>query len=102
MRVAADIFEVLSFEARLAIFRLLAQSATEGMVAGDIARELGIAPSNLSFHLNAIARAGIVSVERQGRYQRYRANAARVKQAAAYLTECCGPTVPPPRRRLVD
>ncbi len=89
MQQAAAIFEALSFETRLAIFRLLAEKSSDGMVAGEIARRLDIPASNLSFHLNAIARAGLVSVERQGRHQRYRANVAPAQEAAACLSSCC-------------
>ncbi len=87
---AATIFEALSSESRLDIFRLLVKYAPEGLVAGEIARRLGIPSTNLSFHLKAIVHSGLASVEKEGRYLRYRANIPLMLGVIAYLTsECC-------------
>ena len=60
------------------------------MVAGDIAAALEVAPSNLSFHLKALTQAGLLSVEQEGRFLRYRANIPLMLELVAYLTEeCC-------------
>ena len=60
------------------------------MVAGDIAATLGIPPTNLSFHLKAMAHAGLVTATQEGRFQRYRANLTLMSELIAYLTEeCC-------------
>ena len=62
----------------------------EGLVAGEIATALELAPSNLSFHLKALTQSGLLSVEQEGRYQRYRANMPLMLDLIAYLTEeCC-------------
>lgn len=87
---ATTIFEALSSGVRLDGFRLLVRQGAEGMVAGDIATALNLPPSNLSFHLKALAQAGLVTVEQEGRFQRYRANTALMMDLVAYLTaECC-------------
>lgn len=87
---ATKIFESLSSGWRLEAFRLLVRQGPEGMVAGDIATALDLAPSSLSFHLKALNHAGLVTVEQEGRFQRYRANIPLMLDLIAYLTEeCC-------------
>lgn len=89
-KAATAIFEVLTSEARLAIFRLLVKYAPDGLVAGDIARMLNIPKTNLSFHLKNIVHSGLASVEREGRNTRYKANIPLMLETIAYLTsECC-------------
>ena len=89
-KTATTIFEVLTSEARLAVFRLLVKYAPDGLVAGDIARMLDIPKTNLSFHLKNIVYSGLASVEREGRNTRYRANIPLMMETIAYLTaECC-------------
>lgn len=86
---ATIIFDSLSSGVRLDIWRLLVKAGHEGKVAGEIATELGIAPNSLSFHLKAMLHAGLVSVEQQGRYQRYRADISVMTALIAYMTEAC-------------
>ena len=89
-KTATVIFEALSSEARLAIFRLLVKYAPDGLVAGEIARMLDIPKTNLSFHLKAIVHSGLAGMEREGRNTRYRANIPLMLETVAYLTaECC-------------
>ena len=89
-KTATTIFEVLTSEARLAVFRLLVKYAPDGLVAGDIARMLDIPKTNLSFHLKNIVHSGLASVEREGRNTRYKANIPLMMETIAYLTaECC-------------
>lgn len=87
---ASKIFEALSSDLRLDLFRLLVKNAPDGLVAGDIARQLDIPSSNLSFHLKAIVQSGLVDVEREGRFMRYKASIPLMLDIVAYLTEeCC-------------
>lgn len=87
---ATSIFESLASGVRLDAFRLLVKMGLDGMVAGEIAATLDIPPTNLSFHLKALAQARLVTVEQEGRYQRYRANIPLMLDLIAYLTdECC-------------
>ena len=87
---AASIFETLSSEARLSIYRLLVKHAPEGLVAGEIAWKLDIPKTNLSFHLKTIVHGGLASMEREGRNTRYKANIPLMLETIAYLTaECC-------------
>ncbi|QZA78508.1 helix-turn-helix domain-containing protein [Deefgea tanakiae] len=88
--IATTIFESLSSGIRLDAYRLLVRQGHTGMVAGEIATALGLPPTNMSFHLKAMAQANIVTVEQEGRYMRYRANLSLMLDLIAYLTEeCC-------------
>jgi len=49
-----------------------------------------VPPANLSFHLKALSQARLVTVEQEGRFQRYRADIPLMLDLIAYLTEeCC-------------
>lgn len=88
--IATSIFESLSSGVRLDVFRLLVKKGREGMVAGEISATLNVPPTNLSFHLKALTQTGLLTVEQEGRFQRYRANIPLMLDLIAYLTEeCC-------------
>lgn len=100
---AVRIFESLSSPIRLDAYRRLVRRGPQGMVAGELASALGLPPANLSFHLKAMTQAGLLTVEQEGRFQRYRADMARMLDLVDYLTaECCGgdpgKCLPRPRR----
>ena len=87
---ASKIFEALSSDIRLDLFRLLVKHAPDGLVAGDIARQLKIPSTNMSFHLKTIVQSGLVRVEKEGRFMRYKADIPLMLDIVAYLTsECC-------------
>jgi ArsR family transcriptional regulator, arsenate/arsenite/antimonite-responsive transcriptional repressor len=89
-QTATQIFESLSSGIRLDIYRFLVKRGLEGMVAGEIAAALDLPPNNVSFHLKGMTHAGLVSVEQEGRFQRYRANLPLMLDLIGYLTEeCC-------------
>ena len=88
---ATSIFESLASGIRLDVYRLLVKRGPDGMVAGEIASTLAVPPTNLSFHLKALTQARLLTVEQEGRFQRYRANIPLMLNLIAYLTEeCCG------------
>lgn len=88
--VATSVFESLSSSARLDIYRLLVKAEPTGMVAGELASAIDMAPSNVSFHLRTLTHARLVTVAQEGRFQRYRANLGLMHDLIAYLTsECC-------------
>lgn len=87
---ATAVFESLSSPVRLDVFRLLVRQGPGGMVAGEISAALDVPPTNLSFHLKGMTHASLLTVEQEGRYQRYRANLALMVDLIGYLTEeCC-------------
>ena len=87
---AVKVFESLSSGIRLDIYRLLVKAGPAGLVAGEIGTELGVPPTNLSFHLKALTQSQLLSVTQEGRFLRYRANLGLMHDLIAYLTEeCC-------------
>ncbi len=84
----------LAHETRLRLYRLLVQSGPEGVAAGLIAERLAVPPSSLSFHLNDLMQAGLITQSRDGRSLIYRADFARMNALVGFLTEnCCGGAV---------
>lgn len=69
-RIAQNL-ESISSPVRLDVVLALINAGKNGMVAGDIARHIGVSPNNLSFHLRMLTGAGFVSVLHEGRYLRY-------------------------------
>jgi ArsR family transcriptional regulator len=81
----------LAHETRLALFRLLVQKGPEGLSAGLIAETIGIAPSSLSFHLQQLVHAGLITQRRLSRQLIYAADFTAMNGLVSYLTEnCCG------------
>lgn len=87
---AVIIFESLTSEIRLSIFRLLVKYAPGGLVAGEIAKILDIPKTNLSFHLKTLVHGGLASLNREGRNTRYRACIPLMQETIDFMTEeCC-------------
>jgi DNA-binding transcriptional ArsR family regulator len=81
----------LAQETRLDIFRMLVQKGPEGLPAGEIGSRLGQPSPTMSFHLNQLRFAGLVSSRRESRSIIYSANFKGMTDLLAYLTEnCCG------------
>jgi DNA-binding transcriptional ArsR family regulator len=89
-----DIIEALSalaHEHRLATYRLLVQRGPEGLPAGVIGQRVGLLPSSLTFHLQNLQRAGLITQRRESRQLIYSADFAVMNSLVGYLTEnCCG------------
>ena len=83
----------LAHESRLAIFRLLVVAGPDGMAAGEIAQQLGLSPSSLSFHLKDLSHAELVTPRQDGRFIIYSANFDAMTGLITFLTEnCCAGT----------
>jgi ArsR family transcriptional regulator, arsenate/arsenite/antimonite-responsive transcriptional repressor len=81
----------LAQETRLDLFRLLVARGPEGLRAGVIAEKLGVMPSSLSFHLQQLVHAGLITQRRLSRQLIYSAEYGTMNELMAYLTEnCCG------------
>ena len=81
----------LAQETRLELFRLLVSRGPEGLPAGVIAERLGVMPSSLSFHLQQLVHAGLITQRRLSRQLIYSAEYGAMSELMAYLTEnCCG------------
>jgi len=81
----------LAQETRLDLFRLLVTEGPAGLPAGVIADRVGVLPASLTFHLQQLVRAGLITQRRLGRQQIYSAEYGAMNGLLAYLTEnCCG------------
>lgn len=86
---AVILLSSIAQEARLDIFRTLAQVGTTGLSAGNIAEKLEIPNSTLSFHLKELSHAGLVSSRQESRFVYYSANYQAMNNLLVYLTENC-------------
>jgi DNA-binding transcriptional ArsR family regulator len=79
----------LAHEYRLAIYRLLVEQGPSGLAAGTIADRVGLVPSSLTFHLQALQRAGLITQVRMSRQLIYSADYTVMNGLVGYLTEKC-------------
>lgn len=79
----------LAHDHRLSVFRLLVQAGPDGLAAGEIARQLGLPNSSLSFHLAQLQQAGIAVQRRDGRSLIYSADYPAMEALLGFLTENC-------------
>lgn len=89
IKQALILFDALSQETRLQTFRLLVQAGSDGLAAGALSQEIGIPHNTMSFHLNHLANAGIVSSRKQGRSVIYSANYDVVRNLIGFMVEDC-------------
>jgi DNA-binding transcriptional ArsR family regulator len=81
----------LAHEARLAILLILVECGPGGLPAGVIAEQLGMPPSSLTFHVQHLHQAGLVTQRRVSRQRIYAADVARINGLLDFLIEnCCG------------
>lgn len=101
---AVGTLAALAHEHRLRIYRLLIEAGPAGLNAGTIAARLKLLPSSLTFHVQHLHRAGLVTQERASRQLIYAADFGAMNALVGYLTEnCCAgsgckPAAGPPRR----
>ncbi len=90
----------LAHETRLAVFRSLVQAGPAGLPAGEIARMHDLPAPSLSFHLNILSNAGMVSATREGRVIRYAPCFGEMNGLLSFLTEnCCAGSSCAPRAK---
>ena len=86
---AAESLAALGNRTRLRVYRLLVRAGDDGLNFGALQARLETPASTLAHHLTALARAGLVNQERQGREVISRANFGRMQGLIDYLTEAC-------------
>ena len=84
-----DALGALAHEYRLAVYRLLVERGPEGLPAGVIGEQVGLVPSSLTFHLQALQRAGLIKQTRASRQLIYSADYAVMNGLVGYLTDNC-------------
>ncbi|KKM78159.1 hypothetical protein LCGC14_1362850, partial [marine sediment metagenome] len=100
---ASELLAALAHPVRLEVFRELMAHGANGVSAGNLALAVELAPNALSFHLNRLKQAGLVSAQRAGQQTIYRAGLNTMRELVSYLdaTCCnevaggCGPQCPP-------
>jgi DNA-binding transcriptional ArsR family regulator len=87
---ARTAFAALSQETRLRIVRLLVKAGRDGMAAGEVADELGVSASNMSFHLKELDHAGLIASRREARSIIYTADYDGLTDLIGFLMrDCC-------------
>jgi DNA-binding transcriptional ArsR family regulator len=86
---AVGILAALAQDNRLDVFRLLVEAGPDGMPAGHVATSLKLPPSALTFHLDRLRDAGLVTVRRDGRSMIYAARFEAMNALVSYLTDQC-------------
>jgi ArsR family transcriptional regulator, arsenate/arsenite/antimonite-responsive transcriptional repressor len=86
---AVAILSALAQDNRLDVFRLLVEAGRDGMPAGHIATSLKVPPNALTFHLDRLREAGLITVRRDGRSMIYAARVAAMNALVSYLTDHC-------------
>ena len=85
----ASRFTALTHEVRLRILRRLREAQPEGMVVGEIQKEIGVPASTLSHHLEVLLQEGLIQQRREGRYLRSFTDEQGIKELVHFLeTEC--------------
>ena len=79
----------LAHEYRLAIYRLLVERGPAGLPAGIIGERVGLVPSSLTFHLQSLQRAGLITQLRASRQLIYSADFGVMNELVGYLTDKC-------------
>jgi DNA-binding transcriptional ArsR family regulator len=86
----ADMFSAMGVEPRLRIMQLLLSAHPDGLVVGEIQEEIDIPNSTLSHHLDKLRNEGLVQVQRESTFLRYRADTDALQQLLGFLyAECC-------------
>jgi DNA-binding transcriptional ArsR family regulator len=86
---AVEALAALAHEHRLGVYRMLVEAGPEGLNAGTIASKLKIPPSSLTFHIQSLHRAGLLTQERRSREVIYATDFNVMNGLVGYLTENC-------------
>ena len=89
IQAAVVLLDALSQETRMKAFRLLVQAGPEGLPAGALSDRLGIPHNTMSFHLNHLSNAEIVSSRKEGRSIIYSANYEVIRDLIGFMVEDC-------------
>jgi DNA-binding transcriptional ArsR family regulator len=90
LQTAADGFAALGSNARLEVLLILVRAGDGGLPVGDIQSRTGIAASTLAHHLKALATAGLIKQQKNGRMVHNHAQFDHLQALAGYiLKECC-------------
>ncbi len=90
INAAVAALSALGHGGRLAAFRRLVEAGPDGLAAGVLARQLGIAANTLSASLAILSHAGLVTSHRHGRSIVYAADFGAMTTLLGWLmADCC-------------
>jgi len=92
--VAVQALAALAQSSRLKVFRAIVGTGPEGIQPGQLSAALDIPANTLSFHLKELHHAGLVRVQREGRFLRYFADMPKMQSLVGFLTDHCCQGVP--------
>ncbi len=86
-----SIFNALSNETRLQIFRILVEHSKKGITPTEISALMNDMPRNtLSFHLTLLANAKLCESTKQGKQVIYTPNCEKIREVTSFLLrDCC-------------
>ena len=88
--LAVKALAALAQTSRLRVFRAIVGAGPQGLQPGQLSQALDMPANTLSFHLKELHHAGLVGVQREGRFLRYRANMDAMQSLVVFLTaHCC-------------
>lgn len=88
--IALAALAALAHPTRLDAFRLLVRHEPGGLPTGALVEASGLTQSTFSTHLAVLARAGLVTAEKQGRQQIQRASIDALRALMTFLAkDCC-------------
>ena len=87
--IAIDGFGSLAQPTRLAAVRHLLAVHPQSLPAGEIARLCEVPHNTMSTHLGILSRAGLISVEKDGRSMNYRADVTGFRGLLKFLSQDC-------------
>ena len=87
---AIAMFAAPAHPVRLGAFRLLVEHEPRGLTTGQLVARSGLTQSTFSTHLAVLAKAGLVTAEKQGRQQVQRAKIAALRDLMLFVAkDCC-------------
>ena len=87
MSAVSRVFATLGNESRLTVLRRLIEQGPDGATAGEVGLALSVPPSTLSFHLNKLQQADLVTCRRDGRTLVYTARSSTIDELISHLDE---------------
>lgn len=90
VEIALSRLAALSHPTRLSAFRLLVEHEPAGLATGQLVAASGLSQSTFSTHLAVLAKAGLVTADKQGRQQIQRASITALRELMLFLAkDCC-------------
>lgn len=87
---AIEALSALAQGTRIGVFRILMAAFPRSVPAGEIASRMAVPHNTMSVHLRILQRAGLCTVQRQGRMMLYRAEVAGFAGLMQFMAgDCC-------------